>query len=226
MPTYQDVGARTQERKGSASGRMVSNKHLIWRQLWLKDIRKKIYVTDPLLLSKYDLYLQSEPTEDWETAATFSEFGSGSITLMSNFALHSTRGKRTGDSLLRRNLPKAFESLLFKIDNLNLYWDNQFYCSQEEGFYKWHMETHWNFLWKTTLKRGVGSRKTKYSFHTLWNGYYFRQLLSGAFLLLPNIVSPSHCREYQKCSHTFITQQPPRLPNIYLNECNATKPTC
>lgn len=58
-----------------------------------KMLERKMYVTDLLLLSKYDLYLQSEPTEDWETAATFSEFGSGSITLMFNFALHSTREK-------------------------------------------------------------------------------------------------------------------------------------
>lgn len=45
-------------------------------------------------LSKYDVYLQSEPTEDWEIAAIFSEFGSGSITLTVNFALHSTGGKK------------------------------------------------------------------------------------------------------------------------------------
>lgn len=42
------------------------------------------------MLSKYGVYLQSEPTEDREIAAIFSELGSGSITLTFNFALHST----------------------------------------------------------------------------------------------------------------------------------------
>lgn len=68
---------------------------------FIKDTKTKI------LTVKYGFYLQSEPTEDQETAAIFSDWGSASIMLTFNFVLHSTGEKDKGESLLK-DFQKAF----------------------------------------------------------------------------------------------------------------------
>lgn len=75
-------------------------------QIILKTLKRKFTIK-----VKYDLYLQSEPTEDWETAATFSELESGSITLIFNFALHSTGGEKKQFTFKKR-FTKNFKKVI------------------------------------------------------------------------------------------------------------------
>lgn len=55
-------------------------------------------------------------------------------------------------------------------------------------------------------KERTGSRRTMYSFYTLWNGYHFMQLLSGAFLLLNigNMLATVTVKNIKKCYRTHL----------------------